>query len=98
MYEARIKMSEKLERLEARKRALMRQIREEKSKASRQKRRDDTRRKILIGSMILSNSTELVALKKNSSNDWEIVELKTAMNKYLTKKKDRELFNLEGGE
>lgn len=91
-------MSKKLEQLEEQKRALIRKIKEEKSRASRQRRQDDTRRKILIGSMILANDSDYVAVKKRNDDQWEIIELRAAMHRFLAKHKDRQLFNLEDKE
>ena len=62
-------------RIEARKRAL----------ASRRERKDDTRRKILAGAILLA---------KVESGDIDARTFKRWLDKALTRKEDRELFNL----
>ena len=62
-------------RIEARQRAL----------AARRSRKDDTRRKILAGAILLA---------KVESGDFELRTFKRWLDKALTRKDDRELFGL----
>ncbi|HEV2704151.1 MAG TPA: mobilization protein [Steroidobacteraceae bacterium] len=63
-------------RLDARKRAL----------ASRQQRKDDTRRKILVGAVVLAK-VEQGVIQESALRGW--------LDGALTREDDRELFNLE---
>lgn len=76
------KQEERLKKLKAQQQAA--KARENK-KISEKQKKDDTRRKILIGSLIL----------KGMQND-EIynAEIRNKLNTYLTETRDRELFNL----
>jgi hypothetical protein len=56
----------------------------EKKKLSEQQRKDDTRRKILLGSMLF----------KKFEDDLEKQKILADLNEYLTEDRDRKLFNL----
>ena len=72
---------EKLKQLKARKQAIEAR---EKSKQKEQERKDDTRRKILLGSLAL----------KKMQDDSEKAKILADLNDYLTEDRDRKLFNL----
>ena len=57
---------------------------EEKAKQKEQDRKDDTRRKILLGSYLL----------KKMENEENKEKILAEMNEYLTQERDRKLFNL----
>ena len=73
---------EKLKQLKARKQAIEAR---EKSKQKEQERKDDTRRKILLGSYLIKKMNE------NEANNEKIL---AELNEYLTEERDRKLFNL----
>jgi len=73
---------EKLKQLKARKQAIEAR---EKSKQKEQQRKDDTRRKILLGSYLNKK------MQEDESNKEQIL---AELNEYLTEDRDRELFNL----
>lgn len=75
------KQEERLKQLKAQKQAV---IAREKKKVSDQQRKDDTRRKILLGSYLL----------KKMENDYDKEKILTDLNEYLTEDRDRKLFNL----
>ena len=75
------KQQEKLNQLKAQKQAIEAR---EKKKATEQQRKDDTRRKILLGSYLLKKM-------ENEANKEKIL---TELNEYLTEDRDRKLFNL----
>jgi hypothetical protein len=81
-----ISTKEKLKRLEERKSKIKSEIQQAKAKISKEKRKLDTRKKILIGAMIL---------RKVDSGDWPEDRLKNAMDEYLEKDSDRALFELK---
>ncbi|ENW26975.1 hypothetical protein F925_00039 [Acinetobacter lwoffii NCTC 5866 = CIP 64.10 = NIPH 512] len=72
---------EKLKQLKARKQAIEAR---EKSKQKEQERKDDTRRKILLGSYLIKKM-------QNEANKEKIL---AELNEYLTEDRDRQLFNL----
>lgn len=76
------KQQERLNQLKAQKQAV---ISREKAKQKEQERKNDTRRKILLGSYLL----------KQMENDTYKEKILTELSEYLTEKRDRELFNLE---
>lgn len=76
------KLAEKMEAVKARKQAI---INREKAKKKDQDRKDDLRRKILIGSCLLNLS---------SQSEFEHTELMKKLDKYLAEERDRSLFNL----
>lgn len=78
-------MSSKLEQLKQQQAQLAERIKRETQKQKERERKDDTRRKILIGAMILDGM-------KNSA-EYEQKILKN-LDQYLTQEKDRKLFKL----
>ena len=75
------KALEKLQAIKARKQAI---VNREKAKQKEQERKDDTRRKILLGSYLLKKM-------ENEANKEKIL---ADLNEYLTEDRDRKLFNL----
>ena len=75
------KQQEKLNQLKAQKQAIEAR---EKKKATEQQRKDNTRRKILLGSYLLKKM-------ENEANKEKIL---TELNEYLTEDRDRKLFDL----
>ena len=73
---------EKLKQLKARKQAIEAR---ERSKQKEQERKDDTRRKILLGSYLI---------KKMQENEADKEKILAELNEYLTEERDRKLFNL----
>ena len=72
---------EKLKQLKARKQAIEAR---ERSKQKEQERKDDTRRKILLGSYLIKKM-------QNEANKEKIL---ADLNEYLTEDRDRKLFGL----
>ena len=72
---------EKLKQLKAKKQAIEAR---EKTKQKEQERKDDTRRKILLGSYLIKKM-------QNEANKEKIL---TELNEYLTENRDRQLFDL----
>ena len=72
---------EKLKQLKAQKQAVEARGR---AKQKEQERKDDTRRKILLGSYLIKKM-------ENEANKEKIL---TELNEYLTEERDRKLFNL----
>ena len=75
------KQEERLKQLKAQKQAVLAR---EKKKISDQQRKEDTRRKILLGSL---------ALKKMEDEE-EKAKILAELNEYLTEDRDRKLFGL----
>ena len=73
---------EKLKQLKAQKQAIEAR---ERSKQNEQERKDDTRRKILLGSYLI---------KKMQSNEANKEKILMELNEYLTENRDRQLFDL----
>ena len=73
---------EKLKQLKARKQAIEAR---EKSKQKEQERKDNTRRKILLGSYLI---------KKMNDNEANKEKILAELNEYLTEDRDRQLFGL----
>ena len=73
---------EKLKQLKAQKQAI--EVRE-RTKKKEQERKDDTRRKILLGSYLI---------KKMNANEANKEKILAELNEYLTEDRDRQLFNL----
>ena len=65
--------------------ALEKQIRIAQTRASARERKTETRRKILVGAMVLSHVEQDPPAKENLFDD---------LNDYLERDRDRELFNL----
>lgn len=76
------KQEERLKQLKAQKQAIEAR---EKKKLSEQQRKDDTRRKILLGSFLL---------KQILNDDVEKQRIMSQLNQYLTENRDRQLFDL----
>ena len=76
------KQEERLKQLKAQKQAV--EAREKRFQISEQQRKDDTRRKILLGSYLL----------KKMENEAEKQQILSELNEYLKEKRDRDLFNL----
>ena len=75
------KQEERLKQLKAQKQAIEAR---EKAKQKEQDRKDDTRRKILLGSMLL----------KDMENEEKKTKILADLNEYLTEDRDRKLFGL----
>lgn len=75
------KQQEKLNQLKAQKQAIEAR---EKKKATEQQRKDDTRRKILLGSYLL----------KKMENEVNKEKILAELNEYLTEDRDKKLFGL----
>ena len=73
---------EKLKQLKAQKQAIEAR---ERAKQKEQDRKDDTRRKILLGSYLI---------KKMESNEANKQKILADLNEYLTEDRDRKLFGL----
>lgn len=73
---------ERLKQLKAQKQAIEAR---ERAKQKEQDRKDDTRRKILLGSYLI---------KKMESNEANKEKILAGLNEYLTEDRDRKLFNL----
>lgn len=71
--------------LKRKKSAIAKAKRRELAKINDQKRKDDTRRKILVGSAVLH---------KVNNGDWSEEKLKMLMHNFLTRDTDRKLFKL----
>lgn len=72
---------EKLKQLKAQKQAIEAR---ERTKQKEQERKDDTRRKILLGSYLI----------KKMQNEASKEKILAELNEYLTEDRDRKLFNL----
>ena len=72
---------EKLKQLKAQKQAVEAR---DRAKLKEQERKDDTRRKILLGSYLIKK------MENEANKEKILVEL----NEYLTEERDRQLFNL----
>jgi hypothetical protein len=79
-------MSEKLDKLKARQEQIKAQIQKEVQRGSTKKRKAETRKKILIGSMMLNE------INNNKEIEREISQ---KLNIYLKNKRDRILFNFD---
>ena len=75
------KQEERLKQLKEQKKAV---IARENKKISDQQRKDDTRRKILLGSYLL----------KKMENEQDKEKILAELNEYLTEDRDRKLFGL----
>ncbi len=83
LEERRIQVEAKLK---AERESILRAKRRENAKIQNQKRKDDTRRKVLVGAAIL---------QKIELNQWPKEKLLHLMDGFLTRDKDRKLFGLE---
>ena len=75
------KQEERLKKLKAQKQAMEAR---EKKKISEQQRKDETRKKILLGSYLL----------KEIENETQKIKILANLNTYLTQDRDRKLFDL----
>ena len=75
--------SDKIEKLEKQMKQLQERIASEKARVKKKERKDDTRRKILVGAYFL---------EKYEDNMAELVKM---IDPFLSREKDRELFGLE---
>ncbi|MDQ9827126.1 mobilization protein [Acinetobacter nosocomialis] len=73
---------QKLKQLKAQKQAIEAR---ERTKKKEQERKDDTRRKILLGSYLI---------KKMNANEANKEKILAELNEYLTEDRDRQLFDL----
>ena len=78
-------MKSKLEQLLRKQEELKAQIRQEKNKLDQQERKLDTRRKILLGSLMMD------MMKKGELDEKKIMK---HLDGFLTKETDRKLFDL----
>ena len=78
-------MGKKLEELLKKREQLNAQIQKERNKLSSQQRKEDTRRKILLGALMMS------MMKKGELDEKKIMK---RLDRFLTKDLDRKLFNL----
>ena len=79
------RMSKKLDDLLKKREQLNAQIQKERNKHSQQKRKEDTRRKILLGALMME------LMKKGELDEKKI---RKRLDSFLTKKMDRKLFDL----
>ena len=79
-------MNAKLEQLKKKQEQLRLQIQKEEQKLKTKNRKDDTRRKILVGAMVLDR------MGKNDEYKQEILSI---LDSYLKNEKDRDLFQLK---
>ena len=76
-------MNEKLAQLLEKREKLNAQISKIRAKEAYQKRKEDTRRKILLGAL---------ALKMMSTGRWKSEKIMADLDKFLTRNSDRKLF------
>lgn len=81
------KQEERLKQLKAQKQAIQDR---EKKKISEQQRKEETRKKILLGSYLLKKLDKLNKMK----NEEEEKKILAELNEYLTEDRDRKLFNM----
>ena len=79
------KSDDRLAKLEEKRAKINAEIQRVKAREQQQKRKDETRKKVLIGAMILA---------KVDSKEWPEDRLQTAMDQFLERESDRELFGL----
>jgi large subunit ribosomal protein L7/L12 len=77
-------MNDRLKKLKKRKNQIEARIMASEARSNNQTRKDDTRRKILVGAIVLENA------KRNGTMD----DLIKKIDPYLTRKNDRKLFGL----
>ena len=70
----------RIAKLEEKRARVNAEIRRVKARANQRKRKEDTRRKILLGAYLLAN--------------WDQDQIREAMDGFLTKSRDRQLFGL----
>lgn len=82
-------MNDKLQKLEHRRSKIVAEIARVKAREAAQARRDDTRRKVLLGALILSMVEK---------GEWPKEKVDSALARFLTRPQDRMLFNLPPAE
>ena len=80
-----VNRDEKLKKLEERQNQLKTQIQKLRAKEATEDRKRDTRRKVVLGAVLL----EMV-----KSGEWSDEKLKNLLDRKLTRPRDRELFGL----
>ncbi|WP_299011845.1 mobilization protein [uncultured Shewanella sp.] len=78
-------MTSQLEKLKEKQKQIQAQIKQVEAREKQKQRKEDTRRKIILGAMIMD-------AMKNSAQYREKIE--SDLNRYLTNERDRKLFNL----
>lgn len=84
---ARLSAAERLKALEEKKARIMAQMTALSAKEAKKKRANETRMKILLGSLLLNQRKEL-------GEEWWTNEVLRALDQFLTSERDRELFDL----
>ena len=79
------KAAKRLEKLEEQRARINAEIQRVRAKEQQQKRKEETRRKVLVGSLIMG---------KVQSGEWPEEELIETMDSYLERDNDRALFGL----
>lgn len=79
-------MTSQLEKLKEKQQQLQARIKLVEAKEKQKQRKEDTRRKILIGAMVMDGM---------SKNDDYKAKIETNLKKYLTKDTDKKLFGLD---
>jgi len=77
--------NDRIKQLEEKKQQINARIQKLKAQESEKKRKQETRRKILLGSWVLN---------KIERGDWSKEDIWNEMDEYLTKEVDRKLFDL----
>ncbi len=78
-------LNDRIKQLEEKKQQINARIQKLKAQESEKKRKQDTRRKILLGAWVLN---------KIEKGDWSKEDIWDEMDEYLTKEVDRKLFDL----
>ena len=78
--------TDKIDKLREKKLAIEAKLKAEIAKQSERERKEDTRRKILIGAMVLDKMKREPIYEK---------EINSKLSSYLTTERDRKLFDLE---
>jgi uncharacterized membrane protein YccC len=84
----RLPPAEKLAKLEAQAEKLNQEIQRTRTLAQKKRRKDDTRRKVLVGAMILET------MEATESDQWPKERLIDALDSFLIRDRDRALFGL----
>lgn len=80
--------SDRRAKLEAHREKLNQEIQRLRCQEQQQQRKDDTRRKVLVGAMIFEN------MEDTQSDQWPTGRLIDALDAFLTRDRDRALFGL----
>lgn len=78
-------MNDRLKKLEERRAKIAAEIARVKTREAAQNRKEDTRRKVLLGALILSMVEK---------GEWPKGKVDSALARFLTRPQDRSLFNL----